>query len=208
MKKIGIIAALVLSSALAQNTWVSSILNPSVDERVVLCDEVFNATTNNKTLPSFDKHYALLSASPRILFQTVQGSVYSVCNSRAKALDNKPQASALSNVPLILWVYGRVTELDDARRWAAVLVLYDASGNEIYRLRYDPTGSELGNTKRWDVSCSSRPCTWSGSNIYYFYITNEALAKVNEASSFGIVVSRGRGIESFRIEYSQYTSLR
>ncbi|MDX2005823.1 MAG: hypothetical protein SFU83_11145 [Meiothermus sp.] len=196
----------VFGLAVAQQNWVESIINPTPESRAAVCKDVFERTTANTFQVSEIRTYLTQSGASQ--FQSILGSVLSVCRAAARRLDNIPSLSVLMSTSVLLWVSGSVRELRSARDWAAVFVLYGQDGSEIARVRFNPRSSSLGNTDDWKADCSGSSCRWVGRNLYYFSINAEFLEKLKEATSFGFLYTDASGVNTVKFTQQEYPNLK
>jgi hypothetical protein len=126
-----------------------------------------------------------------VMFQTPLGSVKSSCASDAQSLRAKPQASSVTNLFALVVASGTVSELADARRWNAVIIAKNAKGKELARVMPGPL-SQKGQMGNWDVSCENG-CSWTGSNYYFFRLTNKAFKQAILGGASVFVVNQERG---------------
>lgn len=192
---------LLAAMAWAQPAWVADLLQPK--DLPELCKNVYDATLAGQNPSTPFSSYTLRGTN--VTFQTPRGSAYSVCASRARAKEAVPTSFA----PLSLaFIYGEVPQLSQLQNWAAAMVLFDATGNEIARLLPNTQVAAPFNPANWSAQCSGNPCVYKGFNLYYFLPTAEFVAKLSEATSYGFLVVRGSNAERFRINKDNAPNLR
>jgi hypothetical protein len=170
----------------------SDVLFPSKENVERVCTESHQTAKAN----DFRKNLAVLDGElgrPNyVAFQSPLGSLKSTCAFLGKQLK---KLVIPNEVPGLVAVGGQVTELTEARDWAAVFTV-EKDGVETARLFPNDT-SEAGSIKTWKVNCTGG-CKWTGSNYYYFDFGQEEFKQaVLDGGDVKIIVQKNGEIKTF-----------
>lgn len=129
-------------------------------------------------------------------------SAYQTCRVATERLE-APPLSFLSS-PFVVYIQGRVNQLRDSSNFRVALVFLDAAGLELQR--FTPTSQVVGESAWWNVSCTTTPCQWSGTNAYSFNPDrlpgfDAILAKTK---TMRVLISRGSGIEQYDLTSTEF----
>lgn len=206
MKRLLMLCTLLSASALAQVTpkpVARDLLAPSPERLAELCT-LAQKTASDTTLNALTRRVQQVkdggvgeivydAGSTAIRLQGAGVSAYNTCAYRTTRLEAMPAPERLAGLPLLVYVAGRVSELEQARAWRTVLVFLDGSGKELARLT--PERSELGELADWKTDCSASRCAWGGQNTYYFTPDAAAREAFSKASTLRLLASFGQGIQ-------------
>jgi hypothetical protein len=183
------VAASVLSVGNSQK--VSSILYPSNQQIQKACSQSFKEGQAFNFEQDFFELINDEFGSDTVMFQTPLGSVKSACASDAQSLRVKPQVNSTTSLYALVVASGTVAELADAYRWNAVIIAKNAKGKELARVMPE-VFSEKGQMENWDVSCNDG-CSWTGSNYYFFRLTNKTFKQAVLGGASVFVLNQERG---------------
>jgi hypothetical protein len=190
MKRMLTALLIVLSSGVCGEK-LDSILYPSNQVVQKACTDSFKAGQ----AVDFEKELFELTSDDNgfdtVRFQTPLGGVKSACASDAQSLEVKPHPTNTKSLFAMVVASGTVSDLPDARRWNAVMIARNSKGKELARVMPDAL-SQKGQLNNWEVSCADG-CKWTGSNYYFFQLSNNAFRKAVFAGASVFVVNQERG---------------
>jgi uncharacterized delta-60 repeat protein len=166
---------LVLCTPNAFATGLLDLMDPSTQAIVRACD-----TGYSDVVAQANSRYSLnLGVNPTVRLQTPLASAFIICQNAAKNGKPRPNPSQIAS-EAVVYVYGQVLNLNDAKSITANLVLRDSSeqvSDEFPRTK----GDRIALEPDWERKCENNQCLWNGRNILHFQVTNELRTKLRQA---------------------------
>jgi uncharacterized delta-60 repeat protein len=175
LKVRGIFFALVITSWLSPGILATSLLDlmdPTPEALNSACDTGYT----DQAFQTDDLYILDLGVEPKVRLQTPLATALVYCQNTAFKAKPRPELRQIPNEVLVQ-VYGRVPNFEDANSFTASLVLRDANGQVTDRF---PNGdpNQIALAKYWPQTCQQGKCFFEGYNLLHFRVTDELKTKL------------------------------